>query len=53
VRFQQIVEKLHIEIVVLDNQHFLGARLAGILIPVHQLRRHYRVTPKLAPIGAG
>jgi hypothetical protein len=47
-RLQQIVEKLHIKIVVLDDQHLFGALLAGTLITIHQFQSHFRLTPEVA-----
>ena len=40
VRFEQIVEKFHIEVVVLDDQHLLGALMARREVPIHHFECH-------------
>ena len=48
VRFEQVIEQLHVQIVVFDDQHLLGALTAWTAIPIHHFKCHTAAS-KVAP----
>jgi hypothetical protein len=51
VRLEQVIEKLHVEIVILNNQDLLGARAARASVSIHHVERHVSCDPTVAVIG--